>query len=166
MKPYDEACKDAEDIFLRYGNMLYRIAVVMLGSSHDAEDAVQDTLIRYMEHQKVFQDQTHEKAWLVRVTVNLCKNRLLFAGRHPQVELSELTGGRQDHKDSQLMECLMKVPQTYRAVLLLYYVMGYSIRETAQLLHISETAAKKRLERGRKKFREIMEREGVTEYDI
>lgn len=166
MKPYDQACRDAEDIFLRYGNMLYRIAVVMLGSSHDAEDVVQDTLIRYMEHRKAFCDQTHEKAWLVRVTVNLCKNRLLFAGRHPQVELSELTGCHMEQKDRPLMECLMKVPQTYRAVLLLYYVMGYSIRETAQILCITESAVKKRLERGRKKFREIMEREGVTEYDI
>lgn len=46
MKPYKQACRDAEDIFLRYGNMLYRIAVVMLGNSHDAEDVVQDTLVR------------------------------------------------------------------------------------------------------------------------
>ena len=62
-----------EEIFLRYGSMLYRIAVVMLGSTHDAEDVVQDTLIRYMEHKKDFQDQDHEKAWLIRVTVNLCR---------------------------------------------------------------------------------------------
>ena len=83
---------------------------VMLGSSHDAEDVVQDTLIRYMEHGKPFRDKNHEKAWLVRVTVNLCKNRLLFARRHPQVEYSELAEYGQDQKDSCLMECLMKLP--------------------------------------------------------
>ena len=87
-----------EEIFLRYGSMLYRIAVVMLGSTHDAEDVVQDTLIRYMEHKKDFQDQDHEKAWLIRVTVNLCKNRLLFARRHPQVEFSELMKSCEDSK--------------------------------------------------------------------
>ena len=165
MKPYDQGGKDAEDIFFRYGDMLYRIAVVMLGSSYDAEDVVQDTLIRYMEHRKAFQDKSHEKAWLVRVTVNLCKNRLLFAGRHPQVELSELAGYSEEKTDGHLMECLMKLSFTYRAVLLLYYVMGYSLRETAQLLRTTEAAAKKRLERGRKKFREIMEQEGVTKHD-
>lgn len=165
MKPYDQACREAEDIFFRYGNMLYRIAVVMLGSSHDAEDVVQDTLIRYMEHGKPFRDKNHEKAWLVRVTVNLCKNRLLFARRHPQVEYSELAEYGQDQKDSCLMECLMKLPWTYRAVLLLHYIMGYSVRETAQFLRITEAAAKKRLERGRKRFREIMEQEGAAEHD-
>ena len=81
----------AEEVFNQYGNMLYRIAFVMLGSEQDAEDAVQDTLIRYMERKKEFQDETHQKAWLIRVTINLCKNRLLFKQRHPQVEFHELT---------------------------------------------------------------------------
>ena len=152
-----------EEIFLRYGSMLYRIAVVMLGSTHDAEDVVQDTLIRYMEHKKDFQDQDHEKAWLIRVTVNLCKNRLLFARRHPQVEFSELTESCEDSKDRCLMECLLKLPRLYRTAFLLYYVMGYSIRESAGILHVTKGAMKKRLERGRRKFKEIMEQEGVTE---
>ena len=165
MGPYDKTCRDAEDIFLRYGSMLYRIAVVMLGNGHDAEDAVQDVLIRYIERKKAFQDQTHEKAWLIRVTVNLCKTRLLFARKHPQVELSELIGYSQNQEERCLLECLLKLPGTYRTALLLYYVMGYNIRETAQLLHTTEAAAKKRLERGRKKFREIIRQEGVTVYD-
>ena len=97
------------------------------------------------------------------MTVNLCKNRLLFARRHPQVEFSELTKSCEDSKDRCLMECLLKLPQLYRTAFLLYYVMGYSIRESAGILHVTEGAMKKRLERGRRKFKEIMEQEGVTE---
>ena len=161
MQPYDQAYKDVEKIFLRYGPMLYRVAVVMLGNCHDAEDMVQDVLSRYMEHKKDFRDETHEKAWLIRVTVNLCKTRLLFTRKHPQIELSELTAYSRNEEEGHLMEGLLKLSQTYRTVLLLYYVMGYSIRETAQILYTTESAVKKRLERGRKKFREIMEQEGV-----
>ena len=147
----------AEEVFNQYGNMLYRIAFVMLGSEQDAEDAVQDTLIRYMERKKEFQDETHQKAWLIRVTINLCKNRLLFKQRHPQVEFHELTKYYQNNEDYRLMELLMKLPEVYREVLLLYYVMGYNVRETARLLRRTESAVKKRLERGRKKLKETME---------
>ncbi len=159
-------CCGAEEIFLQYGRMLYRIAVVMLGSSHDAEDVVQDTLIRYMEYQKDFRDQAHEKAWLIRVTVNLCKNRLLFAGRHPQVEFSELTKSYEDSEDRSLMECLLRLPRTYRAALLLYYVIGYNVRESAQILNVTEGTMKKRLERGRRKFKEMMEQVGADKDGI
>ena len=55
------------------------------------------------------------------------------------------------------MELLMKLPEVYREVLLLYYVMGYNVRETARLLRLTESAVKKRLERGRKKLKETME---------
>lgn len=167
MQPYEkETCCSVEEVFLRYGSMLYRIAVVMLQSTHDAEDVVQDTLIRYMERKKGFHDQNHEKAWLIRVTINLCKNRLLFARRHPQVELSQLTRSYENAEDRGLMECLLKLPRVHREVLLLYYVMGYSIREAAKILQVTEGAMKKRLERGRRRFKEIMEQEGAAEDGI
>lgn len=56
---------EVEAVFEAFGNMLYRVGVVMLKSRHDAEDAVQDTLIKYMEHHKDFQDREHIKAWLL-----------------------------------------------------------------------------------------------------
>ena len=65
-----------------------------------------------------------------------------------------------------MMECLLKLPRVHREALLLYYVMGYSIREAAKILQVTEGAMKKRLERGRRKFKEIMEQEGVAEDGI
>lgn len=157
--------EDVEEIFFRYGNMLYRTAVVMLGNKSDAEDAVQDTLIRYMEHRREFKDEEHRKAWLLRVCINLCKNRLLFKKRHPQIEFAELTEYYEKSEDGWLAELLMRLPESYRAVLMMYYVMGYNIRETARILKITESAVKKRMERGRNRLREMVEKEGIMEWN-
>lgn len=82
-----------EEIFQEYGNMLYRIAFVMMKNTFDAEDVVQDTLIRYMEHtrrKKIFETEEHRKAWLIRVDINLCKNRLRFYKNHPRISMEQL----------------------------------------------------------------------------
>lgn len=162
----EEVREDVEEIYFRYGNMLYRTAVVMLGHRSDAEDTVQDTLIRYMEHKKAFRDEEHRKAWLLRVCINLCKNRLLFKKRHPQIQFMDLTEYYERSEDGWLMELLMKLPESYRAVLLMYYVMGYNVRETARILGVTESAVKKRMERARGRLRELAEKEGVEEWNL
>ncbi len=147
---------DIEDVFDKFGNMLYRISVVMLKNSHDAEDAVQDTMIRYMEITKEFADQEHLKAWLIRININICKNKLRFYRYHPNIEIDELRSHYIENEDMLLMEELMKLPEKYKEVLLLFYVEGYKIREISGMLKITESTVKKRLERGRKKLNEGM----------
>lgn len=142
-----------ENVFLVYGDMLYRISLVMLQNVQDAEDAVSDTLIKYMLHRKPFRDAAHRKAWLIRVNINICKNKLLFRKRHPQVQLEQL-GLKYQEEESRLVEILMELPQNYREVLLLYYVEGYKIREVAEILRLTESNVKKRLERARKQLKE------------
>lgn len=87
----EKASKGVEDVFATYGNMLYRIAFVMMKNQYDAEDAVQDTLIKYMERRKSFEGEEHRKAWLIRVTINGCKNRLRFYKNHPDISMEELS---------------------------------------------------------------------------
>lgn len=142
-----------ENVFLIYGDMLYRISLVMLQNVQDAEDAVSDTLIKYMLHRKSFQDEAHCKAWLIRVNINLCKNKLIFRKRHPQIQLEQL-GLHYQEEESRLMGMLMELPQTYREVVLLYYIEGYKIREIAKILRLTESTVKKRLERARKQLKE------------
>jgi len=148
-----------EEVFSVYGNMLYRTAYVMLRNRQDSEDVVQDTLIKYMEHRKGFQDGSHRKAWLLRVCINLCRNKLLFQSRHPQIELKELELIYQKEEDLYLMEALMELPKSLKEVLLLHYVEGYLAKEIAEMLRLSEPAVKKRLERGRKKLKEAYGKE-------
>lgn len=155
-------CPDqsVEEVFQEYGNMLYRIAFVMMKNAFDAEDVVQDTLIKYMEHResgKTFETEEYRKAWLIRVDINLCKNRLRFYKNHPKIGMEELSRYYEEKEDTRLMDSLLLLPSKYREVLLLHYVEGYQGKEIAGMLKLSESAVRKRLERGRGKLRAVLE---------
>ncbi len=65
-----------EKIYDKYADLLYRLALVNLGNEADAEDAVQDVFIKYLQAQPRFKDENHQEGWFVRVTVNTCKDFL------------------------------------------------------------------------------------------
>lgn len=157
-KSTDNSDQSVEEVFAAYGNMLYRIAFVMMKNTFDAEDVVQDTLIKYMEQGergKTFETEEHRKAWLIRVAVNLCKNRLRFYKNHPKIGMEELSRYYEEKEDTRLMDSLLLLPCKYREVLVLHYVEGYQGKEIAEMLKLSESAVRKRLERGREKLREV-----------
>ena len=147
---------NVEAVFESYGNMLYRTSFILLRNRQDAEDVLQETLIKYMEqahkNETRWQDEEHIKAWLLRVSINLCKNRLRSAKRRAAVPLEQIGLSYEKEEDGRLMEALLQLPPKYKAVFLLYYVQGYQIKETAGILKLSEAAVKKRLERGRGKL--------------
>lgn len=151
----------AEEIFTRFGTMLYRNSIVMLRNQQDAEDMVQDTLLKYMEHKKEFHDDEHRKAWLLRVNINLCKNRLRFNRTHAYLSLEELGIPYETKQERQLMETVMELPAKYKEILLLHYVEGYQVREIAAMTEVSEHAVKKRLERARNRLSKQLEKDGA-----
>lgn len=156
----DSPDQGVEEVFLAYGSMLYRIAFVMMKNAFDAEDVVQDTLIKYIEHiesGKSFGTEEHRKAWLIRVDSNLCKNRLRFYKNHPKISVEQLSRFYEKEEDTRLMDSLLLLPAKYREILLLYYVEGYQGKEIARMVKLSESAVRKRLERGREKLRVILE---------
>ncbi|RKI82285.1 RNA polymerase sigma factor [bacterium 1xD42-87] len=162
-KRTDSPDQNVEEIFRTYGNMLYRIAFVMMKNVFDAEDVVQDTLIKYMEQRergKSFETEEHRKAWLIRVDSNLCKNRLRFYKNHPKISVEQLSRYYEKEEDTLLMDSLLLLPFKYREVLLLHYVEGYQGREIAGMLGLSESAVRKRLERGREKLRGLLQETG------
>lgn len=153
--------RNVEEVFFEYGNMLYRIAFVMMKNAFDAEDIVQDTLIKYMECRKRFDTEEYRKAWLIRVTINLCKNRLRFYRNHPKISMEQLSRYYETKEETELMDNLLLLPEKYRKILLLHYIEGYQGKEIAKMLTLSETTVRKRLERGRKKLSEMLEKEGA-----
>lgn len=142
-----------EKMVLTYSDMLYRICVVMLGNDADAQDAVQDTFCKYLERSEKFVDKEHEKAWLIRVATNRCRDMLRFRLRHPKVDLEEITAGYEDPECSEVLAELMKLPLPVKSAVYLHYIEGYKTAEVAELLKISTNAVKKRLQRGREMLR-------------
>ena len=65
----------AEKMLDRYGDMILRISYTYMKNIHDAEDILQEVLLIYMTKGREFSSDTHEKAWFIRVTINLCKNK-------------------------------------------------------------------------------------------
>lgn len=142
-----------EEIVTKYSSMLYRICVVMLGNEADAQDAVQDTICKYLERTKGFRDAEHEKAWLIKVAQNRCIDMRRFRLRHPQVELSEITASYEDPEYSDVLTQLVALPIPVKAAIYLYYIEGYKTGEVSEILGISVNAVKKRLQKGRRLLR-------------
>lgn len=139
-----------EAMIQKYGDMLFRTCLVMLQNQPDAEDAVQETVLKYMLKAPVFDSSEHEKAWLLKVAANHCRDLLRFRSRHPQVTLEQLTEYLTDPENSGILDALMTVPEKYRIVMLLHYVEGYPTDKIAQMIGKTPSAVKMRLQKGRK----------------
>ncbi len=143
----------------KYGDMLYRLCFVMLRNTADAEDAVQETFIAYTTKSPVFSDKEHEKAWLLKVASNKCRDMLRFRNRHQLTELSELEAVVQDDESSHILEALMELPEKFRLVLTLYYIDEYKVKEIAEIIKKTPSAVKMRLQKGRKLLEEKYRKE-------
>lgn len=140
---------NVKHILQTHGNMLYRSAFLLLGNPHDVQDILQEVLLRYLEKSPSFQSAEHEKAWLLRVTTNCCKDFLRFRKRHTYTDLESLKECLAIPEQRERLEELYALPVKYKTVLLLHYFEGYSVSEIAQILKLSDSAVKKRLQRGR-----------------
>jgi len=108
---------DIEAILHTYGDMLFRLCLVSLGNASDAEDAVQETMLRYLQKAPVFQDAEHRKAWLLTVAANKCRDMLRHRSRHPAVDIDEIKEFTQESSDSGILDTLMTLPEKYRTVI-------------------------------------------------
>ena len=142
-----------EKTVLKYSNMLYKICIVMLCNEQDAQDAVQDTFCRYLEKRPEFKGPEHEKAWLIRVATNICRDMLRFQARHPKIAIDDLSHRLAAPEQTETFIELLELPPKLKIVIYLHNVDGYSVKEIAGILKISESAVKKRLQRGRMSLR-------------
>ena len=122
-----------------YGDTLFRLCLIMLRNHADAEDAVQETFIKYMQKAPNFTDSEHEKAWLLRVAANKCRDLIRYRSRH-FTEPEEVLGNipALDREDSHILEALMELPEKFRLVLTLHYVEEYKVEEIADELGVSK----------------------------
>lgn len=143
----------------RYGDMILRLAYTYFKNIADAEDVVQDVFLKIVEKMPEFNDETHEKAWIVRTTVNLCKNKLkLFWNRNVDSidDIKEMSSFDKYNEGSEVLEAVMGLPEKYRMVIHLYYYEEYTTPEIAQLLNKNETTVRSLLHRAREKLKSVL----------
>lgn len=150
--------EDFSDKYDKYSPMLYRICILRLGNKQDAEDAMQNTFIKYYYKAPDFADENAEKAWLIRVAVNCCKDFQKSFWQKNTVgldETAELTTA--SIEDAVKLIDLFELSPKNRVVLDLYYYEGYSVNEIAKILRITPNSVTSRLTRARKKLKLEME---------
>lgn len=158
MTPEPTRPVDWEQLVCKNENRLYRAALAILGSAAEAEDAVQDAFLKYLEHPPRLARPEDSAPWLMRVTVNLCKDRLRSAYRRRILPLTEELPAPGPEERQELEE-LLALPAEDRALIHLFYFEGYSTSEIAAILGRREGTVRSRLSRARAKLRMLLEQE-------
>ena len=146
----------------QYSDMILRLCMVYLKNSTDAEDIFQTVFLKYTLYDRPFENEEHEKAWLIRVTVNACKDWLKSFFHSRTISMEELNGYAPSVTSEQytVMEAVWSLPKQYRDVIYLHYYEGYKIDEISEILNLKQSNIKSLLSRGRKKLKEYMEENG------
>lgn len=143
-----------------YSEMLYRLSMIYLKNRMDCEDVLQETFVKLYFKTPCFNDLEHEKRWLIRVVVNLCKDRIKSDFRKYEQPLNDQIFKVETKEEYSFTEKILELPQKLKAPIHLYYFEGYKVKEIAHILNISSSAVKMRLKRGREALKLEMENDG------
>lgn len=164
MSIFNRQKPNIETVYEKYADILYRVALAHVTSDADAQDVVQDVFVKYMSVAPVFNSDEHERAWLLRVTVNRCHDVTRYLKVRESLPIEDAAGIAAPEKGgvSELLETLARIPDKYKDTLILHCLEGFSQQETAKILGISLSAVKMRILRGR----EILEKIRQEESDV
>lgn len=158
-----QAQDEAERLVQTYSDLILRLSYTYLKTTQDAEDICQTVFLKLLTTPQSFASAAHERAWIIRATINACKDELR-AFRRRSVGLDAVAEmPAPPMPDKEILEAVMSLPQKNRETIYLHYYEGYTIREIAALLNRSPSAVTAQLERGRKKLRVILGGDGCEE---
>ena len=138
-----------------YADMLLHLAYSRLQSEADAEDCVQEVYCKLLRYQPEFRDAEHEKAWLIRATMNQAADMRRARSRQ-NLPLDEARAICAAEKPD-LLSCVRALPDKYALVIHLHYYEGYKLSEIAKLLALPAATVGTRLARGRARLKQMLE---------
>lgn len=152
----------ADEAFRRYGDRVFSAAFSVCQNREDADDVVQDTFIKYYTRNEDYIDDSHLKAWLLRVAINRAKDIAGAFWRRNRVSWEEYMEQLEfvQPEDKSLFQAVMELPEKYRLVIHLFYYEEYSIAEIAALLRSTQGTIKARLSRGRTLLKSMLTEDG------
>lgn len=148
-----------------YADTVRRVCFVYLKNEADTEDIFQEVFLKYALSSAAFESPEHERAWIIRVSINACKDllRSVFRRRTVPLEEAEQTGAPESGEGSAVLEALERLPQKYRSVIYLHYYEGYTAKEIGGILGKRENTVYTLLARGRAQLRDRLEGDGDGE---
>lgn len=139
-----------------YENDILRIAYSYLHNMEDAEDIVQETVIRYWKKAPGNMNAIKERAWLFTVAANLSKNKIRYKKIRKTDELLDTLIQEEREDLSFVWEAVKTLPVKYREVIHLFYYEGYATRDIAKILNRNESSVRSDLRRGREQLKKIL----------
>ena len=163
---FDKQCFDK--LYQKYADIVFRTAYHFLLNKDDAEDIVQEVFIKYFISDKKFNDDNHEKAWILKVTANLCKNVLRSKSRQNlqlddtiQVIDNNFENTRVEHMD--LKNTIYKLTANQRLAVYLFYYEQIPIKNIAKIMRCNENTVKSHSSRAKSKIKTHLEKEQYYE---
>ncbi len=150
---------DLNEIIQTYQSMVYGLALARTGSPQDADDVFQETFLAYFRSGKVFRDEQHRKAWLLRTALNMSRRITSSTWRQKIVPLEageDVPALFREPEEDRVWQALMSLDEEQRLPLYLYYFEELSTDQVAQALHVRPGTVRMRMSRGRDKLRTLL----------
>ena len=139
---------------LNYSDMVIRIAYQNMKNMADAEDIAQEVFLKLITTHPDFENPTHEKAWIIRVTVNLCKDFLKSSWFKKRAALNENIPMHDEN--TEVLDAVLRLPVKFRNVIYLHYYEDMTIAQIANILQKKENTVSSWLHRARKLLKESL----------
>ena len=157
--------KEVRRVVEVYSDMILRISYNYLQHTYDAEDICQTVFMKYLTGNYKFESQAHEKAWIIRTTINACHDLRKTAFFRKTVSLDDAAEAvAPEMPSSDLMDEIKKLPVNYRISIYLHYYEGYSVKEIAAMMNKKESAVAKYLSRGKQQLKKSLTRDNDEYY--
>ena len=149
-----------EEIYERNFSMVYRVSFTYMKNKADTDDIVSEVFLKLLQTKIYFQNGEHEKAWLLRITVNLCKDFLKSSKRKNQnIDDYENIESENEFEIDETFKIIMRLPEKYKDAIYLYYYEGYSTEETAKILKKPHSTVRNHLREARNLLKGVLENE-------
>lgn len=148
------------EIYQRNLSMVYRVSFSYMKNKSDTDDIVSEIFLKLIQTKIYFEDNEHEKAWLLRTTINLCKDSLKsWRRKNKNIDDYENIESDNPYEIDETLKIVMHLPERYKDAIYLYYYEGYSTEEIAQILKKPHSTIRNHLSESRKLLKGVLENE-------
>ena len=156
----EKASQNIGEIYERHYDMIYRVSFSYLKNTEDTKDIISEIFLKLMQTKPDFKNAEHEKAFLLRTAINLCKNFLKnWRRKNENIDDYVDLAGENPFSEDEMLKIILNLPGRYKYVVHLYYYEGYSTDEIAKILKKPHSTIRYHLQEARKLLKGVLENE-------